>query len=222
MGRTPVARIENTAVQSWIVALAATGTGLQTVTRVPGVLSGILQDAVKDRRIIANPCEKMLTPVSVPKERVYLTYTQFSSLVEDAGAHGSLVQVLGYCGLRWGEAIGLRVKDLGLPRRRLNIEQNAVESGGQIYFGSPKTHECRSVAFPKLMIAGLREQTRDKLPTALVFPGADGRYVRRPRLDEYRGSWFAGRPAAALFLALLFTTSVTQPRALRSPPEQTL
>jgi integrase len=36
---------------------------------------------------------------------------------------------MAYCGLKWGEAIGLRVRDVEFPRRRLSVHENAVQLG---------------------------------------------------------------------------------------------
>jgi integrase len=65
-----------------------------------------------------------------------------------AGERAPLVLVLAYCGLRGGEAIGLRVQDLDMLRRRINVTVNAVEVGDRVEIGTPKSHKRRSVPFP--------------------------------------------------------------------------
>lgn len=191
-GRTPVSRIEYTAVQSWITELHKRGLSATTVKRVLGVLSGILDDAVKDRRILTNPCRGVSTPRKVSKERVYLTHEQLHRFANECGTHKTFVLVLGYCGLRWGEAIGLRVKDVDLQRRRLNINQNAVEIGSRVEVGTPKTHERRSVPFPAMLDASIRELCDERDPDAYIFAAADGGLMRRTRSDMGSGGWFAG------------------------------
>ena len=37
--------------------------------------------------------------------------------------------LLAYTGLRWGEAVGLRVRDLDMLRRRATVSENAVQVG---------------------------------------------------------------------------------------------
>jgi integrase len=60
------------------------------------------------------------------------------------------VFVVAYCGLRWSELAGLRVRDIDLPRRQLNIEQAVTEvNGGRLELNSPKNTNgapCRSPA----------------------------------------------------------------------------
>jgi integrase len=78
-----------------------------------------------------------------------------------------LVYLLAYTGLRWGEAIGLRVREVDLERRRLKVIVNAVEVGGQIEVGTPKSHKRRSVR-----------------PDDLVFATDSGDHLRRTRVSS--------------------------------------
>jgi integrase len=41
-----------------------------------------------------------------------------------------VILVLAYCGLRWGELSGLRVRDVDLTRRRLTIRHTVVADRG--------------------------------------------------------------------------------------------
>lgn len=191
-GRTPVARVEFTAVQSWIADLGDQGLSPTSIKRCLGVLSGVLEEARRDRRIMHNPCIGIATPRKTQSERVVLTHDQLNSLAAAAGSHQAFVLVLGYCGLRWGEAIGLRVKDIDFARNRLSIVQNAVEIDGQIQIGTPKTHDQRSVPFLPMLVPLLKAACKDKLPSALVFSSPDGGFMRRTRTDVGSGGWFAG------------------------------
>jgi len=191
-GTTPVSQIQHTAVQSWVADLKRKGKSATTVKRAFGVLSAILDDAVRDRRIHNNPCRDVKTPKKISSEHTYLSHQQLHSLAKEAGKHQTMVLVLGYCGLRWGEAIGIRVKDIDFTRSRINVNQNAVEVAGEIHVGTPKTHERRSVPFPAMLTPGLKAACRGKLPDALVFPGANGQFMRRTRTDSESSGWFAG------------------------------
>jgi len=73
-----------------------------------------------------------------------LTHAQVAELAADA-KHPDLVVVLAYTGLRWGEATALRIKHVDTVRRRVRVEENAVEVGSQVIIGTPKTHEKRIV-----------------------------------------------------------------------------
>jgi integrase len=66
------------------------------------------------------------------------------------------VLVLAYCGLRWSELAALRVHEIDLPRRQLNIEQAVTEvNGGRLEWNSPKNHERRSVPLPRFLVTEL-------------------------------------------------------------------
>lgn len=139
-----VSDISRTTIQDWVAALGADRSAT-TVKRAFGVLSSILDDAVDDRRITANPAKGVKTKRKVMRGRVYLNHKQVDRLAREAGDAAGVVLVLAYTGIRWGEMIALRVRDVDTTRRRLAIERNAVEVGTEIHIGTPKNHERRSV-----------------------------------------------------------------------------
>ena len=98
--------------------------------------------------------------------------------------------MLTHTGLRWGEAIGLRVSDLNLLRRRINVTVNAVEVGGAIEVGTPKTHKRRSVSFPTFLADELARPCAGKSAVDLVFASSSGSHLRRVRVSAGSRSWF--------------------------------
>lgn len=176
-GKKRVSDVKHSDVQTWVTSMnSASAT---TVIRNYGVLAGILDTAVKDRRILSNPARDVKLPRKKRKEHTYLTHEQVSNLALVAGDRSTLVLVLAYTGLRWGEAVGLRVKDIDFTRRRLNVTVNAVEIANVITVGTPKTHKRRSVPFPALLVPALREQCGEKDGDALVFATKHGTHERR-------------------------------------------
>ena len=101
---------------------------------------------------------------------------------------GRLCWVLAYCGLRWGEAVALRVRDVEFLRRRLSVSENAVQLGVNHAVGPTKGRKARSVPVPAFVLDDLSVRCRGKFPGDLVFPGPDGRYLPRPKSS---GGWFA-------------------------------
>ena len=189
-GRTPVASVRHSDVQSWITDLTARR-GATTVLRAYGVLAAILDDAVHDKRVLSNPARDMNLPRKTKRSHTYLTHDQVGDLAREAGDKATLVLVLAYCGLRWGEAVGLRVKDLDMLRRRINVTVNAVEVGDQIEVGTPKTHKRRSVPFPAGLAVPLARLCEGKTPEQLVFADRSGGHMRRTRTDESSRGWFS-------------------------------
>jgi integrase len=165
------------------------GGGRTNVLRAHGVLSGILAYAVKKKRLSANPAVGVENfPPKTAKRRVYLSAEDVERLADKAGDHRALVLTLAYCGLRWGEAIGLRVRDIEFLRRRLTVSENAVQIGAHHEVGPPKTRKGRPVPVPRFVLDELSAQCRGKALNDLVF-GGGGRYL--PRSASKRG-WFAG------------------------------
>jgi integrase len=120
---------------------------------------------------------------------VYLSHEQVHTLASES-KYPTLVLVLAYTGLRWGEATGLRVKDVNPLRKRLSVIQNAVDVGGKVIVGTPKNHKRRTVPYPELLSAALAEQMVGKGPDDLVFSAPDGGYLRRTGLSENSNGWF--------------------------------
>lgn len=98
--------------------------------------------------------------------------------------------MLAYTGFRWDEAIGLRVSDLNLLRRRINVTVNAVEVGGVIEVGTPKTHKRRSVSLPTFLADELARPCARKSAVDLVFASSSGSQLRRVRVSAGSRSLF--------------------------------
>lgn len=186
----PVARVRHSDVQAWVTELTAAGLSPTSVIRAHGILAAILGVAVKDRRITTNAALGVNKPRKQSRAHVYLTHQQVHDLASNSGDHQALVLVLAYCGLRWGEAIGLRVGDLDLLRRRITVSVNAVEVGNQIIVGTPKSHKTRMIVFPQLLANYLARACEGKSRDDLVFSDAGGQHMRRVRVSTNSRSWF--------------------------------
>jgi integrase len=187
----PVTEVRKSDVQQWVSDLSARR-GATTVIRAYGVLAAILDEAVDDRRILNNPARGVNLPRKVSREHVYLTHEQVHRLADESKGHATLVLVLAYCGLRWGEAVGLRVRDLDMLRRRVHVTVNAVEVGSRIEVGTPKNHKQRAVPFPAFLLEHLARECEGKGRDELVFSNPDGGHLRRTRTDAGSGGWFRG------------------------------
>lgn len=184
-GTRQVGDIRHSDVRAWVSTLATTR-GPSTVIRSFGILAAILDIAVRDRRLADNPARGVKLPKKRPKPRVYLTHQQVSDLAYQA-SHPEVVYFLAYTGLRWGEATGLRLRDVDLHRRRVTVYENAVLVNGQMHVGSPKTHASRAVRYPEFLDPVVRSQFVGKDSTHLLFgDGAD--HLRLPNSQE---GWFA-------------------------------
>jgi integrase len=71
----------------------------------------------------------------------------------------------------------LRVADFDMLRRRVNVSRSVTESGGLVW-STPKTHERRSVPFPKALADELAALMVDKGREDLVFTDQRGGVLR--------------------------------------------
>jgi integrase len=184
-GRMALGDIRPTAVQQWISDLsreADKGAVLSAtvVRRTHLVLSAILADAVRDNLIARNPASGVKLPRMPRKRPVYLTHQQVGALAAAAGDYEGFVLLLAYTGIRWGEAIALRVADLDMLRRRVTVAENAVQVGATIHVGTPKSHKLRTVPLPPFLLPYLARQCEGKERDGLLFPGPGGAYQWRP------------------------------------------
>lgn len=56
------------------------------------------------------------------QSQVFLSHAEVRRLADAAGEYKTHILVLAFCGLRWGEAAGLRINDVDLARRQLEIQ----------------------------------------------------------------------------------------------------
>ncbi|MCU1535369.1 MAG: site-specific integrase [Glaciihabitans sp.] len=203
-GDRQVGQILHSEVQGWVSELS-TRKSATVVIRAYGILANIIERAVNDRRLPRNVARKVNLRRKRPKPRSYLTHEQVQLLTDEAGSHGALILFLAYTGLRWGEAVGLRINSLDMSRRRVLVRENAVNVGGVIIPGTPKSHEARSVPFPPFLAEQLARLCEGKTHGGLVF--GDGlNYLPTP---TYKDGWFAGARKRAIEVDATFPTKLT-------------
>ena len=206
-GATMIGTIRHSEVQTWITQLGTGGEGRKPksptiVRRCHDILAGILDAAVKDHLIPSNPARGVKLPRRISRPHTYLSNEQVAQLVAATGDHGSIIALLAYTGLRWGEATALRVRDIDTLRRRLMVAENAVYVNGSILVGTPKTHERRSVPYPKFLTVPIAQACEGKTRDDIVFDDGRGGYQRTPTMVA--NSWWdaaleeAGLPAMTI------------------------
>lgn len=190
-------RITAGEVRSWIAAMTgAKGRPLSASRRTQAFfgLRSMLDLAVEDGRLPKNPARpaaggaKRMVP-KLPKSRThtYLTHEQLHALADNAGDYRTLVLVLGYCGLRWGEATALRLSDVDLLHGRLHVRRSVSDVNGALVFGTPKNHATRSVPVPGFLHGDLGALMDGCGPDDLLFTSPKGGplYLRNFRYRDF-------------------------------------
>lgn len=194
----PVSRVTRRGVQRWVAEISD-GTACGGVAKSPsvvlrahGVLAGILDDAVADRLIPSNPARGVELPRKPRRtEHTYLDAAQLYALAGECGRYRPLILTLGLTGLRWGEAIGLRVGDVDMRRHRINVSRSATQVGRSIVLGTPKTSELRSVVFPDALEGELPIKGREPEEILFFNENTEDGYMRQVESPKARGNWFS-------------------------------
>ena len=177
-GRVALADVTPADVAAWLSRLSESGLGPASVRYAHRVLSLLLGWAVLDGRLTRNPAEGVPLPRVRSRAKRYLDHDQVERLARECGKHAPLIYVLAYTGLRWGEAVAMRVRDVDLPRRRIYVRQAMAEVRGRVTVGTPKDHEQREVSLPGFLVGILAEHVSGKAADELVFPAGGGAYLR--------------------------------------------
>lgn len=178
---------------SWVSGLTASGLSPSSVRQAHRVFSRILDLAVRDGRLSRNSAEGTPLPRVHKSAKRFLSHDQVHSLATACGPYRPLVLTLAYCGLRWGEAAALQVRDIDLMNRRLSVSRSVTEVSGVLVSGETKTHQRRSVPFPNFLREELMAVVAGRDAEAYVFASPVGGALRN---NNFRHRCFDAAAAA--------------------------
>ena len=181
-GNVPISAVTHSDVQAWVSGM---GLSPSWVRHCHGCLSQVLKVAVADGRIRKNPCEGVRLPRRETTVNVYLTPAQLQALADACYKHSELVWLLGTAGLRWGEAVALRPRDLDPLRGRIHITRNAAKVGNKTVIGTPKSHEKRTVAVSKTVMEKIVGVAKQRGRDDLLWPSRTGTPLMAPGHDSW-------------------------------------
>ena len=175
-GDRPLSSILPSEIQAWVQRIGAgerfrKALAPATVCVVHGIVSSVFKAAVRDRRIMANPCEGTKLP-KPERVKVVPPTTEQVELLRDAmdPALRAVVTFTAGTGLRQGEVFGLTVDRLNMLRRDLIVDRQLVQRPRQPpRLGPPKTKaSVRTVPLPQVVVDALAAHLAD------YSPGPDG------------------------------------------------
>lgn len=184
LGGYALVALEHSTVQRWAADLSK-HQAPASVRKCVNVLSGALEAAAADGRLVSNAARGLKLPKVTSGGKRYLTHEQVRALADAvdaigagqqnglANGYGTLIRVLAYCGLRWGELSGLRVGDVDFERGRLEVRHTVVEVGGRQIDSTPKDYEARSIPVPASILRELRVLASGRTPTRRSSPARE-------------------------------------------------
>lgn len=203
----PLGDIDPLMVQAWSAALLTgtlpgmkRGIAVKTVMNAHGVLHKVLSAAVFQQLIRENPAKRTGLPEKPEYEARFLTEPEAARLLAAVADHWRpLVLVLLSTGLRWSEAVGLKVDKVDILARKLTVTITMQErvGSGELVFVTPKSKKSRrTVTFTLSVATALIPLVAGKERDALVFTNPDGTPVRYRIFRKQ--VWIKARNAAGL------------------------
>lgn len=184
-------------VQRWLLAHKREHGARRRITLAHATLRSALAEAQRLQLVTINAATLVKVPKPTTRPIVSLTVEQATAFLAVAGTHrlGALFGVALACGLRLGEATGLRWEDVDLTTGELRVRQQLQKVGKRLILQELKTEKSRrTLALPHVCLEGLRahrtKQLEERLKagsqwqeTGLVFTtyaAAVGRRVGTP------------------------------------------
>lgn len=171
----------------------------KTVANCHGLLFVLMAFAVAERLVRANPCVGTSLPERVHQEMRCLSDVEIERLLAALPAQWRpLVLLLVTTGLRWGEAIGLKVGRVHLRARipALRVEEQLQLVAGRMVFCPPKSARSRrTVAFERSLARTLRALIDGRDDDCLVFTTSTGSAIRP---HSFRRIWASATKRAGL------------------------
>ncbi|MCW2535694.1 MAG: Integrase, partial [Modestobacter sp.] len=211
LGAIPMDRLSGSAVDAWMRTLEASGRadgqgGLsaRTVRYVFTILRSALADAVRHGRLAVNPTDRSSPPSpsqARPPEMHAWSAPELARFLSWADAHDSNVamvwRLLAFTGMRRGEALALRWRDVDLDAGRIAVRRSVgvvkdKGNGERLVEGATKTGQSRVVDLDTGTVAALHayravrgslalDPVRD---TALVLGTLDGGHRHPERFSR--------------------------------------
>jgi integrase len=166
-------------VERWVTKLAKADLKPGTIRNAYRVLKMVLDQAVKERRILTNPCSQVNLPKVNAAKMLHLTAEEVATLAEAAGPppYCTLIRFAAYTGLRAGEIAALKVGDIDFKARTLRVSRTMADLNGKLVETEPKTEAGkRTVGIPAFILEELRAYLGNRRldHDAHVFTGLNG------------------------------------------------
>jgi integrase len=179
-GGTPVARIDAARIAKFVAEMDVSPGTAGNVLRVLGPL---MQHAVKARMIPRNPVPEANRP-KVQRQHggeslQVLTPQQVADVANEVGdSYRTLVLFAAYTGLRAGEIMALRVRDVNPLLRRVTVRESVSDVNGHLLIVTPQNGRTRTLPLAAFLVEPLERQMTGKTPDEFLFGNGTDRPLR--------------------------------------------
>lgn len=163
---------------------AGPGLSAKTVRNVHGLLNRAFRDAVRWGRLNRNPCDAADPPRKPSPEMKAWTTEELRSFLRHVSTHrwAGIWTLMATTGLRRGEVLGLRWRDVDLEAGTITVRSTRVRFGTTITASTPKTERGnRTIALGPATSAALRQwrktQSAERLAMGAGWADTDGLVV---------------------------------------------
>lgn len=186
-GRLPLTAVTMEHVSLWV---RNSRVGPSATRKNLFALRALLDAAVAQNKVRTNVTKAVRVPAEPRHEQRFLNQPEISRLASSIGArYRSMVLVGAYGGLRFGEVVALRRKNINLLRNTVTVTDTLVDTHKAWHLGPPKTKAARrTVTLPASVMRELDQHLQTFVSPsddAFVFTNASGEVIRR--------SWFRQR-----------------------------
>ncbi len=169
-GRWRISDVTRASIRSWLSGLLSGGLSPSRTRQARSVLSQVLEHAVDTGALRANPARGVRVNGNSDRVMLFLDASQVARLADEADSvedgSGTLVYLLAFGGLRWGEAAALRRGRCDLLRSQIHVRESVSEVRGELHFGDTKTGKNRVIIVPGFL--------RDRLAAHMANDPAAG------------------------------------------------
>jgi integrase len=187
IGHIPIQKVTPVHLQTLYNFLQDEGLSGETQKKVHNIIHNAFDRAVINRYVQINPANLVDPPKVIRSEIEIFNKTELDSLLEFATAsrlYPALLLAI-TTGMRLGEVLGVRWRDIDLHAKVVNVRQNLQMTNTGIIFEPPKTEKGkRKIPLPAKTVTALQEHRKSWLESRLQYPVTDEFKKKYPNNDD--------------------------------------
>jgi integrase len=179
LGSIELQRLDGSAIDRFYATRRQKGLASLTLHHVHSLLRQVLASAVKAKKLARSPITDIETkPKAKRRDKIeVLSEKELATLLDHLNGHWLYMATLlaAYTGMRRGEVLGLRWRDIDFANATVQVAQTVQEVGGKLTVKTPKTERsARTINLPVSLLPELERHRKEQLEQRLKV-GLGGR-----------------------------------------------